>query len=198
MGKEKMKILWIIMPLVLFFYLPPTYADECIEGNCTSGHGTMLYSTGHKYIGEFKDARRDGNGILFLPGGRKLEGVWENGEIIEGTYTQPDGTEYVGHWKFLERNGQGELTYPDGSKYIGEFKSGHKHGKGTMTYPDGRKYIGDFKFGERTGNGTMIYPDGRKYIGEFKDGERSGHGTLIYPDGKKLVGEFKDGEFLGN
>ena len=53
--EKKMNILWIIMLLVFLFYLPPTYADECTEGNCTNGHGTMLYSTGHKYIGGFKD-----------------------------------------------------------------------------------------------------------------------------------------------
>jgi hypothetical protein len=89
-----MKILWIIMSLLFMFYPPPTYADECIEGNCTNGHGKMLYSTGHKYIGEFKDARRDGKGILFLPGGRKLEGVWEANDLIKGTYTELDGTKY--------------------------------------------------------------------------------------------------------
>jgi hypothetical protein len=172
MGKERMKILWIIIPLVFLFFLPPTYADECYVGNCTNGHGTMLYSTGHQYVGEFKDGQRNGRGILVLPGGRKLEGVWENNHIIEGIYTKPDGTKYVGYWKNDERNGQGELTFPDGRKYIGEFKNGYRHGKGTMTYPDGRKYIGDFSFGERTGDGTMIYPDGRIYRGKFKDGER--------------------------
>jgi hypothetical protein len=140
------------------------HADECIEGDCVNGYGTLVTTTGQKFIGNFKDGMRHGKGVLLLPGGRKLEGTWQQNEIVEGTYTLPDGTKYVGQWKFRERYGQGELTFPDGRKYVGEFKSGQRHGKGTMFYPDGRKYVGDFKFSERTGQGTMNYPDGRKYI----------------------------------
>ena len=88
----------------------------------------MVYSTGHTYTGGFKDGLRDGKGVLLMPGGRKMVGVWESGEIREGTYTQADGTTYEGHWMFRERNGQGTLTYPDGRKYIGEFKSDQRHG----------------------------------------------------------------------
>jgi hypothetical protein len=103
--------------------------------------------------------------------GRKIVGVWQENEIVEGTYTMPDGTKYVGQWKFRERNGRGELTFPDGRHYIGDFKSDRRHGKGTLFFPDGRKYVGEFKFGERTGQGTMTYPDGKKVSGEFKNGE---------------------------
>jgi hypothetical protein len=182
--------------LIICFSAGTAYSDECIEGDCMNGQGTMVYSTGQKFSGEFKDGMRHGKGVFLLPGGRKLVGVWEDNEIREGTYTDFDGTTYTGQWQFRERNGQGTMTWPDGRKYVGEFKSGQRHGKGTMVYPDGRTYVGDFQWGERTGSGTMTYPDGRKYIGEFKDGERTGQGTLIMPDGKKLVGEFKNGEFV--
>ena len=190
-----MKSVWI---LLLLMFLPTiAWADECIEGDCINGYGTMVYTTGQKFIGNFKDGLRHGDGVFILLGGRKIVGVWQENEIVEGTYTMPDGTKYAGQWKYRERNGRGELTYPDGRRYVGEFKSDQRHGKGTLFYPDGRKYEGDFKFGERTGQGTMTYPDGRKYIGEFKDGKWSGQGTLIYSDGKKVSGEFKNGEFVG-
>jgi hypothetical protein len=189
------KVLFIIL---LIFCISPlnSFGDDCIEGDCVNGKGTMVYATGHQFTGGFKDGVRHGDGVMLMPGGRKIVGVWENNEIREGIYTQPDGTTYEGQWMFRERNGQGTLTLPDGRKYIGEFKSGQRHGKGTMTYPDGRKYVGDFNYGERSGSGTMTYADGRKYTGEFKAGERNGHGTMIYPDGKKLEGEFKNGEFV--
>ncbi|MEE4266187.1 MAG: 2-isopropylmalate synthase [Desulfobacteraceae bacterium] len=145
--------------------------DECVEGDCVNGKGTMVSSTGHKYTGEFKDGVRHGEGVMLLPGGRKLVGVWSGNEIRTGTYTAPDGTIYEGQWEHRERNGQGALTFPDGRKYVGEFKSGQRHGRGTMTWPDGRTYVGDFKQGARTGQGTMAYPDGRTVTGEFKDGE---------------------------
>ncbi|MGD2099088.1 MAG: 2-isopropylmalate synthase [Desulfobacterales bacterium] len=193
-----MKMYMMIILLASFLSSSVVLADECIEGDCVNGYGTLLTTTGQKFIGHFKDGMRHGKGVFILPGGRKLEGTWQDNEIVEGTYTNPDGTRYVGQWKYRERNGHGELTFPDGRRYVGEFKSGQRHGQGTMWYPDGRKYAGDFQFGERTGQGTMTYPDGREYTGGFQNGERSGQGTLTYPDGKTLSGEFKYGEFVGD
>jgi hypothetical protein len=190
----KMKKIGIILLFLIFPMVAS--ADECIEGNCVDGYGTMVFNTGQRFSGHFKEGLRHGKGVFILPGGRRLEGIWQENEIVEGTYTMPDGTKYVGQFKYRERNGQGELTFPDGRRYVGEFKSGQRHGKGTLFYPDGRKYVGDFEFGERTGQGTMLYPDGTQYIGGFKDGERSGQGTLILPDGRKVSGEFKDGELV--
>ncbi len=190
------KVLIIIL-MIICFAPPESFGDDCIEGDCVNGRGTMVYDTGHQFTGGFKDGGRQGDGVLLMPGGRKIVGTWQDNEIVEGTFTQSDGTRYVGQWKYRERNGQGTMTFPDGRKYIGDFKSDQRHGKGTMIYPDGRKYVGDFLYGERSGSGTMTYPDGRIYTGEFEDGEKSGHGTMIYPDGKKLEGEFKDGEFVG-
>lgn len=188
----------LIVASFLFSLLPlAAAADECTAGDCVNGRGTMVYSTGHTYTGGFKDGLRHGEGVMLLPGDRKIVGVWEDGELREGTATQADGTTYEGQWKFRERNGHGTLTYSDGRKYVGEFKSDQRHGQGTMTYPDGRKYVGEFQYGERNGQGTLTYPDGRKYIGEFKDGERDGQGVLIFPDGRKKEGTFKNGEFVG-
>ena len=188
---------FILILMIVFFTPLVSFGDECVEGDCVNGKGTMVYSTGHKYTGGFKDGVRHGEGVLLMPGGRKMVGVWVDNAIREGTYTQPDGTIYEGQWEFRERNGQGTLTYPDGRKYVGEFKSGQRHGQGTMTWPDGRLYVGDFKYGERTGQGTMTYPDGKKYTGDFEGGERNGRGTLVYPDGRTQEGEFKNGEFTG-
>ena len=40
----------------LVFFCPLlTYADECTEGNCTNGHGTMIYADGTKRVGGFKN-----------------------------------------------------------------------------------------------------------------------------------------------
>ena len=136
-------------------------ADECTAGDCVNGRGTMVYSTGHTYTGGFKDGLRHGEGVFLLPGGRKIVGVWEYGEIREGTSTQADGTTYEGHWMFRERNGQGTLT----------FQYGERNGKGILTYPDGRKYTGEFKDGEKNGQGILVYPDGKKLEGTFKNGE---------------------------
>jgi len=196
-GGVKMKRAFLVILLIICLAPLESFGDECIEGDCVNGQGTMVYATGHKFSGAFKDGVRHGDGVLLMPGDRKIVGTWQNNEIVEGTFTQNDGTQYVGQWKFRERNGQGTLTFADGRKYTGEFKSGQRHGQGTMIYPDGRKYVGNFNYGEKSGFGTMTYPDGRKYTGEFKAGEKEGHGTMIYSDGKKIEGEFKNGELVG-
>jgi hypothetical protein len=165
-----MKNLVFIVSITIFLVPVLSFADECVEGDCVNGQGTMLYATGHRYIGGFKDGVRHGEGVLLMPGKRKIEGVWVENEIRQGKFTGFDGTVYEGQWAFRERNGQGTLTYPDGRKYVGEFKDGQRHGKGTMRWPDGRTYVGDYKHGTRTGHGTMTYPDGRVIKGEFKDG----------------------------
>ncbi len=168
----------------LFILISPLYGfdepsfkklyQECIEGNCVNGTGTMLFYSTQKYIGEFKDGKRHGQGTLTLPLGRVLKGKWRDDEIVEGTTTYSDGTRYTGTWEFGYRHGQGELIYPDSRKYIGEFHAGNRHGQGTMKYPDGRVYNGAFINGKRTGTGTMTYPDGRNISGLFLDGNYVG------------------------
>jgi hypothetical protein len=148
--------------------------QDCIEGNCVSGKGTMLFYSTQKYIGEFKDGKRHGQGTLYLPFGRVLKGTWHNDEIVEGEATFSDGTRYTGTWGFGYRHGPGELVYPDGRKYSGEFHAGNRHGQGIMKYPDGRVYKGEFINGKRTGSGTMTYPDGRNLSGQFSDGNYVG------------------------
>jgi hypothetical protein len=182
--------------IIIFLGPAASFGDECVEGDCVNGKGTLVFSTGHKYTGGFKDGVRQGEGVLLLPGGRKIVGVWVDNTIREGRFTAADGTIYEGHWEFRERNGRGTLTFPDGRKYIGDFKSDRRHGQGTMTWADGRKYVGEFSQGARSGQGTMIYPDGHEYTGEFKDGEKHGHGTLVSADGTKMVGDFQNGEFV--
>jgi hypothetical protein len=144
---------------------------ECIEGDCENGKGTMIYYSTQKYVGEFKDGKRHGQGTLYLPLYREISGKWRDDAIIEGSATLSDGTRYTGGWQFGYRHGNGRLTYPDGREYIGEFHDGQKHGLGTMKYPDGRIYIGEFWRGHRTGFGTMTYPSGKNFTGRFLDGK---------------------------
>jgi len=83
----------------------------------------MNYTGGKKYVGQWKDDRINGQGILLYINGLK----------------------YIGERYDGKRHGQGTMIYADGRKYVGEWKDDKKQGSGTMIYADGRKYVGEWK-----------------------------------------------------
>ena len=92
----------------------PNCPSDPSEGyhNC---FGTYTYANGDKYVGEWKDDKKNG----------------------QGTYTFADGENYVGEFKDDKKNGQGTYTFADGATYIGEYKDGKMHGYGTYTFANG-------------------------------------------------------------
>ena len=56
---------------------------SCIEGDCTNGYGTYTYASGNKYVGEFKEGKRNGQGTATFANGTVEKGIWENGELVE-------------------------------------------------------------------------------------------------------------------
>ena len=111
--------------------------------------GTYTWSNGEKYVGEWKDNERHG----------------------QGTLTWSDGDKYVGEWKDDKRSGQGTNTWASGSKYVGEYKDGKRNGQGTYTYANGDKYVGKYKDDKKNGQGTYTHTDGTVEEGVWKDGE---------------------------
>jgi S1-C subfamily serine protease len=92
--------------------------------------GTYTFPSGNKYVGEFKDGKRNG----------------------QGTFTFASGNKYVGEFKNDKANGQGIYTFAkSGNKYVGEFKDGKKSGQGTFTFASGNVKEGIFE------NGKFLY-----------------------------------------
>ena len=58
---------------------------ECIKGDCDNGYGTYTYTyaNGSKYVGEFKDAKRNGLGTYTFANGTVDKGIWKNNKLIE-------------------------------------------------------------------------------------------------------------------
>ena len=113
-----------------------------------------------------------------------------------GTYTFPDGAEYVGEWKDDKPHGQGTGTWSDGMKYVGEYKDGSRRGQGTLTWPDGTKYVGEHKDGNRHGQGTMTFYNGDKYVGAYKDDKAHGRGTYTFANGSSNDGYFMENDYI--
>ena len=57
-------------------------AEECVQGNCKNGQGTYTWSDGQKYVGEFKDDKREGQGTFTFANGKIKEGIWENDKLV--------------------------------------------------------------------------------------------------------------------
>ena len=182
-----------------------------------------LWENGTKYMGEWKDGKKHGQGT-FTYG----KGKWE-------------GDKYVGEFKDGYRNGQGTYAWSNGNKYIGEWRDGKYHGQGTYTSIKGYKYVGEWRENkswngkEYDKNGNIIgkfvngvkiieevvekgqtrvlfrrwenqqlgwFWDGdekkdMKYVGEIENGVPNGQGILTSPDGDRYEGDFKDGKKHG-
>ena len=69
--------------LLLLLFVPLIGFGQCIKGDCENGYGTYLYE-GDKYVGEWKDGKKHG----------------------EGTYTTANGHKYVGEFKDDKQNEQ--------------------------------------------------------------------------------------------
>jgi len=110
-------------------------SDMLIWNNCL---GTYTFASGEKYVGEFKDGKRNG----------------------QFTTTFASGDKYVGEYKDDERNGDFTVTYVSGDKYVGDYKNGKRNGQGTYTFASGEKYVGEFRDGKRNGQGTEYAANG--------------------------------------
>jgi len=171
--------------------LPPCPADQMAQWDRC--YGTYTAPNGDRYVGEYRDDKRNGQGTYTWPNGSKYVGEYRDGERNgQGTYTWPNGAKYVGEFRDDKKHGQGTLTYPNGDRYVGEFKDGERNGQGTLTAPNGDRYVGEYRDDKRNGQGTYTWPNGEKYVGEFRDGERNGQGTYTWPNGDRYVGEYRD------
>jgi hypothetical protein len=147
-----------------------------------NGKGTITYSNSI-YVGECKDGRREGKGVLTFNSGGKYDGEWENGiKEGQGTYYYGNST-YIGEWKDGKREGKGVFTFNSGEKYDGEWYNDMKNGQGTIFYEDNSTYIGKWKDGNKDGQGVMTYLWGDKYDGEWYNDKKDGKGKKINQEG---------------
>ena len=197
-----------------FYFFAISFSNVLALPSCpSSGYfdncsGSDFLPDGSKYIGEYKQDKPHGEGILTKPNGDKYVGQWSanklngHGTFTWGTNTEFSGYKYVGQFKDNNREGQGVITYPDGDKYIGQWSDDKFNGNGTYIWGkntefSGYKFIGQYKDDKRYGLGVMTYSNGDKYDGNWKNNDQSGYGTYTFSDGRKYVGEWVGGKYQG-
>ncbi|KAK7904907.1 hypothetical protein WMY93_017514 [Mugilogobius chulae] len=184
-----------VYPLTCLWVKPVTENDN--------GLGTMKWSDGRLYTGNFKNGLEDGYGECFMPNKTLnkadcYQGHWKDGQIHGfGKYKYATGEVYEGCFFESQRHGygmlsSGRLARSSSSVFIGQWVHDKKTGYGV--YDDitsGQKYMGIEN--KMTGSGLLVSDDDTTFHGEFSDDWTiNGKGLLHLANG-----DFLDGEFSG-
>ena len=97
-----------------------------------------VYKNGRKYIGQFKNGKREGYGIMFFP----------------------DGGRYEGNWKDDLADGKGIEYYSNGDRYEGDYYKDEEDGNGVYYYKNGDRIMGDYRNGKMVGKHVKLCANG--------------------------------------
>ena len=93
-----------------------------------NGMGRCWWPDGSFYEGYFQDNMRNRKGEYVFPGGkdRYLGEFLDNKRSGEGEMRYSDGTVFKGFWEndMPSKSEECEETYPNGSKYVGRYMDG--------------------------------------------------------------------------
>lgn len=163
------------------------------------GRGSMIYTNGDVYTGEWLDNKRCGHGTIKYADGRVYEGEWDEDAMTGcGHLVYPTGDQYEGCFAKNQRNGVGvEVTVTTKEKYTGHFKSDARDGKGVLELANGVVYEGTFAAGVMSGKGNMRFLNGDSYEGSFQNNVMHGKGTYIFACGDRYTGDYVQGVQVG-
>lgn len=185
-----------------------------------NGHGTMIFSDGSTYQGQWRDGNRHGVGTQWARSGELLyQGYFENdkasGDVHglprpEASFAASSGIikKYKSsqlHWHgrqstsrlasgygvVVSRDNEGKIS----GIYHGFATEGKMSGEVVAIYAKVRQaYVGAFSDWSENGEGQMFYPDGTTYVGRWVDATRQGLGTLYAANGNVI----HRGRFVGD
>jgi len=96
-----------------------------------------------------------------------------------GVFTNTQGDQYKGSWKFDKKHGQGFETWrKSNSKYEGSYVEGVREGYGVYSINHQAVYSGQWLRGEMHGQGRLQIDYSTAYTGDFSRGRIQGFGNL--------------------
>ena len=144
---------------------PHAFWHDCI--------GTRIGTDGGKYVGPFKNNKKNGKGI----------------------WTRSDLGVFVGEYSNDVADGLGTWVFPSGDIYTGEFKNDVYHGKGIFSYANGTTYAGFWKNEKRNDYGIWRHFSGDTYAGEYRNNKKNGMGRFQFKDGTTREGIWESDQF---
>ena len=157
-----------------------------------------VYENGDKYIGQIKNGKKHGKGIMHYADKSTYDGEWFNDlKNGHGIQNLANGDRYEGNFKNNLMDGYGTYTFKNGRIYEGQFVKDVMEGKGRYKFTTGNEYIGEFQRGLFNGNATFMYSNGDRFEGQYKNGKKSGKGIYYFKTGEKFEGEWLKDERHG-
>ena len=132
-----------------------TQLPKCVLfgfGNCI---GTLRFSNGDIYTGEFNYGKPNGKGAFTYGNGDSYSGIVAEGQRHgSGTYISAAGDKYVGQFSEGKFDGLGVYYFlannrSRGDIYVGEFSSNTFNGQGRYTHANGQVFVGSFSNGRK-------------------------------------------------
>jgi hypothetical protein len=103
----------------------------------------------YRYIGDYKNGQKDGQGSCTYPNGSVHSGLYCNGvKSGMGTCTWANGNAFSGMYVNDRMHGTGRFQWASGHVYTGEFASDRRHGRGTLIFKNGRRQKGHWNKGD--------------------------------------------------
>jgi hypothetical protein len=169
-----------------------SYKGQWKDGK-RNGEGIMAYKTANKVYSTFKNNQIDGFTKIINEENDVYQGYFTNGYANgHGIIKSSKDASYEGNWLSNNQHGFGYEKWPKGGGYEGEYIEGKKDGIGILSFVQGGSYEGEFENNEMSGIGVFSFVDGRKYVGYWKNNKMDGYGVITWPDGKLFEGLFKD------
>lgn len=142
-----------------------------------NGHGTITYSSGQRFTGEFLNGVTNGHGVLYdFDGSVLFDGEYVNGRRASGTRTYSNGNRFVGTYDEYGDPKNGTMTYSNGSRFKGTFVNGIRD-NGTLTSSSGELlFEGEFSstggYWKGRGMESGTNADGVHWVyeGKYEDG----------------------------
>ncbi|ORZ41558.1 hypothetical protein BCR44DRAFT_1423058 [Catenaria anguillulae PL171] len=126
------------------------------------GRGRMTWPNGDVYDGNYTGGKRQGQGMYTWkkPKSRYVGEYHDNMRHGQGAMVYPDGSRYKGQWQNGRRHGKGVYVYPNADVYEGEWVEDMKQGEGVYTFvTTGSKIKGIWDKNFLQGPATILHAD---------------------------------------